>query len=281
MSVQLGSVAPVGFDDFASAEWLGIFRSLGCSTVQVYRNAKANVTIEQMKDYIAAGEMPCDSIHGMFGEHIDPSSPDETARINAVNTFKREGDIALALGGPLVVVHGATIRREGISAQEHELRISQLGKSISELGRFGQSIGVNYTFENLPGYHAICSDVAELANLLEKTAAPNTGMCFDTGHANMVGDAPAMLAQGNSHVKYIHFSDNSGLADEHLMPTQGTLDIDAIAATINKIGYNGTVMLEIFSPLDQLRKLVDEGYAARFEKFLAIANGTPPTGAAI
>ena len=63
-----------------------------------------------------------------------------------------------------------------------------MGKSISELGQFGLSMGVDYTFENLPGYHAICSDVAELAELLNQTAAPNTGMCFDTGHANMVGD---------------------------------------------------------------------------------------------
>jgi len=273
MSVKLGSVAPVGFDDFASAEWLGIFRSLGCSTVQVYRNAKANVTIEQMKDYIAAGEMPCDSIHGVFGEQFDPSSPDETARITAVDTFKKEGDIALALGGPLVVVHGATIRRDGISTSEHDLRISQLGKSITELGQHGRSMGVSYTFENLPGYHAICSDVAELTALLDKTTAPNTGMCFDTGHANMVGDAPTMLTQGNSHIKYIHFSDNSGQADEHLMPTQGTLNIDATAEAIHKIGYDGTVMLEIFPQLDQLQQYVDSDLPARFERFLAIANG--------
>ena len=274
MAVKLGSVAPIGFEAFASKDWLGFFRQLGCSTVQAYRNAQANVTVEQMRDYIAAGEMPCDSIHGIFGEDYDPSNPDEAKRISAVDTFKKEGDLALALGGPLVVVHGATIRRDGITASERELRISQLKKSISDLGNFGLSMGVHYAFENLPNYHAICADLSDMTDILAQEKSTSTSICFDTGHANMVGDAPALLIQGGSFIEYIHFSDNSGQADEHLMPTHGTLDIDAIARAIHQTNYSGTVMLETFPPLDQLHKFADSNLALRFQQFLNIANGT-------
>ena len=129
MAVKLGTVAAIGFDDFPPREWLACFRALGCEVVQAYRNQNVKVTLAQMRDAIAGGEMPCDSLHGVFGEQYDPSSPDESARGSAVDTFKAEGELALALGGKLTVVHCSTIRREGISEQERRLRWEQLRKS--------------------------------------------------------------------------------------------------------------------------------------------------------
>ena len=130
MAIRLGTVAPIGFNDFPPAEWLACFRELGCQTVQAYRNQEAGLTLPQMKDAIAAGGMPCDSIHGIYGEEFDPSAPDEEARRFAVDTFKSEGDLALELGGPLVVVHCATIREDGISADE---RATGKGTAITAL----------------------------------------------------------------------------------------------------------------------------------------------------
>ena len=54
MAIQLGTVAAIGFEDFAPAEWLGCFRELGCELVQAYRNQNAQLSIQQMKDAIAA-----------------------------------------------------------------------------------------------------------------------------------------------------------------------------------------------------------------------------------
>ena len=87
--IRLGTVAAVGFDEFDPPEWLGCWRSFGCEVVQAYRNRGSNVSVSQMKDAIAAGGMPCDSLHGLFGDEFDPSCPDEVARQFAVETFKR------------------------------------------------------------------------------------------------------------------------------------------------------------------------------------------------
>jgi len=276
MAIELGTVAAIGFDDFPPAEWLGCFRQLGCTAVQAYRNASAGVTIEQMKDAIAAGGMRCDSLHGIFGEQYDPSSPDDEARRFAVDTYKAEGELALQLGGPLVVVHCSTIRREGISPDEYAHRIDQLRRSIIELSQFGVATGVRYAFENLPAYHAIGWNVAELADLLVDLAAPRTGMCFDTGHANMVGDPVEAVRKTRGQLIYVHYSDNSGEGDDHEMPTYGTIDSDAMAAALHEMNYAGTMMIEVFYPVEKLRRLIDEGCADRLARLLAIANGQSP-----
>jgi len=219
--------------------------------------------------------MPCDSLHGIYGEQFDPSAPSESARRFAVDTFRSEGELALELGGPLVVVHCATIRPEGVSQEEHSLRIGQLKKSVTELGEFGRKLGVRYAFENLPGYHAIGSDVAELADLLHDVGAPHTGLCYDTGHANMVGDPVATIAETKGQMIYVHFSDNFGSDDDHEMPTYGTIDTDAIAGALNGEHYEGTMMLEVFHPVDKLKRLIDDGCGERLARIVRIANGQP------
>jgi len=271
--IRLGTVAAIGFEEFVPAEWLACYRELGCEVVQAYRNQSRRVSVQEMRDAIEAGGMPCDSLHGVFGEDFDPSNPDESGRHFAVETYKREGELCRQLGGELVVVHCSTIRAEGIPPDEHRRRLDQLRRSVDELGRFGETCGVDYAFENLPGYHAIGHDVAELAGLLRETAAPRTGMCYDSGHAHMVGDAVAAVARTAGQMIYCHASDNSGKADEHEMLTYGSLDAEGFARALHEIGYDGTFMLEVFYPAERLRRLIAEGAPERLARIIRIANG--------
>ncbi|HUT59747.1 MAG TPA: sugar phosphate isomerase/epimerase family protein [Phycisphaerae bacterium] len=273
MSVQLGTVAPIGFDDFPPDQWLPCMRQLGCTVVQAYRNTEVTVPLQQMRDAIAASGAPCDSVHGVFGEQFDPSAPLESARRFAVDTFKAEGELARELGGSLVVVHCSTIRRDGVSPKERAQRVEQLRKSMLDLGFFGQQINVRYAFENLPAYHPVGSDMVELADILKQANAPNTGICFDSGHANMVGDPAQSVLAAGERIIYVHLNDNSGGADEHLMPTYGAMDTVGIARSLHEVGYDGTLMLEVFYSVDELRKFIDGGCAERLRGLLNAANG--------
>lgn len=273
MTVKLGTVAPIGFDDLPPNDWLPCLRRLGCQVVQAYRNQKANVSVARMLDAIAAGGMPCDSLHAVFGEEFDPSCPQESTRRFAVDTYKSEGELCRKLGGSLVVVHCSTIRPDGVPADERLGRVAQLKATVAELGSFGAQIGVQYAFENLPSYHPLGADVAELAGILDEVQAPNTGLCLDTGHANMTGSAAAAVAQGGKRILYVHVSDNSGQKDDHDMPTYGTMDTYAIARQLHLIGYEGTLMLEVFYSVRRLQELIDAGFAERLKKMIDLANG--------
>ncbi len=270
---RLGTVAAIGFEDFEPAEWLDCYRQLGCEVVQAYRNHSAEVTVEQMRDAIGGSGMPCDSLHAVFGEEFDPSNPEEAGRRFAVDTYKREGDICNAIEGRLVVVHCSTIRAHGIDDDEKKARLAQLRKSIAELGEFGASCGITYAFENLPSYHAIGYDVGELAGVIKDVGAPHTGMCFDSGHANMTGDVAAAVTATAGTMIYCHVSDNSGEADEHEMIGYGSINADAMARALHRIGYDGTFMLEVFYPAEKLRRLIAEGAADRLAHIIRLANG--------
>ena len=271
--VQLGTVAPIGFDEFEPGPWLACYRQLGCRVVQAYRNHGRGVTLQQIRDALAAGEMPCDSLHGVFGEEFDPSNPDEAGRRFAVDTFGREGELCRQLGGSLVVVHCSTIRHQGVPPAQRARRVDQLKRSIEQLGQAGRQIDVVYAFENLPAYHVIGSDVAELAGILRQVAAPATGLCFDTGHAHMVGGCAAAVAAASDRIVYVHASDNSGQADEHEMLTRGTLDVPGVARALHGVGYDGTIMLEVFRSVAQLQAMIQAGLAQRLADMLRLASG--------
>ena len=172
-----------------------------------------------------------------------------------------------------MVVHCSTIRAQGIGDDEKQARFDQLRKSIAELGAHGVANGITYAFENLPAYHAIGYDVGELAAVIKDLAAPHTGMCFDTGHANMTGDAVAAVHATAGTMIYCHVSDNSGDADEHEMITYGAIDADGMARALHEIGYDGTFMLEVFYATEKLRRLIDEGAADRLAHVIRLANG--------
>lgn len=282
MKARLGTVAPVGFAEFADPAWLGCMRNLGCNSVQVYRNRIGRggdparpVTTREMLDYVAAGGMPCDSLHGLYGNDLDPSNPDESARRSAVDTFKAEGDLALELGGPLVVVHCSGIVPEGrsVSGESREIRWTQLRKSAEELDAFGQKQGVRYALENLPPYHFVGSDVAALARLLADMNSPNVGLCFDVAHANLAGDPIQAAATAVEQMIYVHICDNQGKSDDHLMPFQGDIDWHGFGRTLRTGGYNGVLMLEVFPSLNELRRLLDEGMKEKLEGLLRETNG--------
>jgi sugar phosphate isomerase/epimerase len=247
-----------------------MLRRLGCSVVQAYRNVHAGVTEAQMVEAIRAGEMPCDSLHGVFGEEFDPSAPLEEARLSAVETYKREGDLALRLGGPLVVVHCSTIRHGGVPADERSRRVDQLRRSIDDLGRHGQRAGVTYAFENLPPYHPVGNDVAELAGILESVGAANTCMCLDTGHAHIAGQAATAPRAAGRQLGYVHLSDNGGLADDHELPTCGSVPWQAVTAGLRQARYSGTLMIEVFYTLERLRLAIEQGAAERLGELVRL-----------
>ncbi|MCK5113689.1 MAG: sugar phosphate isomerase/epimerase [Phycisphaerae bacterium] len=278
MDVVLGTVAPVGFEDFADPQWLQTLKQLGCTTAQVYRNHDpkgsantSNITLQQVQDYLTAAELPCDSLHGIYGHDLDVSSPDESRRNTTVDKFKSEGEFVLQLGGKIVVVHCSDIHKDGVAADERALRISQLRKTIEQLAAFGKSIGVRYAFENLPGYHPVGNDVAELAGLLREVNSPAAGMCFDVAHANLTGDPITAISDAGETMIYIHACDNHGTVDEHLVPMLGNIDWHAVAAGISQQNYRGVIMLEAFAQLDELKKLADMGWAEKLSEFLTTA----------
>ncbi|MFP4354202.1 MAG: sugar phosphate isomerase/epimerase family protein [Phycisphaerae bacterium] len=256
MAVTLGSIAPIGFDDFADPAWIECMQQLGAATCQAYRNPQADLNARDMRTWLDQRPLPCDSLHALFGGDLDPSSPDETLRLHAVDVYRGELQLVRRLGGDLIVVHCSPPIEQRPSAAELELRTDQLSRSMQQLAQAGLDAGVRVAWENLPAQSPAGSDPAQLAGLLRKLDLPATGMCFDTGHAHLIGDVAACFAACSDQVLYIHASDNCGQADEHLMCFSGTIDWQELARAIADSPCRCPFMLETFYPLDKLRQMV-------------------------
>lgn len=116
-------------------------------------------------------------------------------------------------------------------------------RSVEEICRTAEPLGVRVALEVIPNR---LSDAASLVALLdhELEGAP-AGICLDFGHAHLLGDVADAIEIASEHIVTTHVHDNRGRDDEHLVPYLGTIDWDMALMAMQKIGYDGTYLMEL------------------------------------
>jgi len=106
--------------------------------------------------------------------------------------------------------------------------------------------------ENLPVFSGIIpcmpffsSNYEDLCNLVDSFNVENIGICWDTGHANMMSfdQADAIKFLGN-RIKCTHIHNNFKRQDLHLPPDCGDIDWEKVMGAFYSIGYDGPLTLE-------------------------------------
>ncbi len=269
---RLATTAPFNFE-FDVRRFLHAYRRAGCTHAQFYRNEKVPIEPAFALETVREAGMTFDSMHGLFGESLDPSSPDEAIRRRALDVYHREGELALALGGPMVVVHPAWMKPEGAApgGPVDETRADSLRDSLDRLARLGERLGVVYLIENLPGFFTIGYDAPRLASWVRQLGSAHLRMCFDSGHAHIeeprVGAVDEQFAQCADVVAYFHAHDNDTTTDNHRMPGEGTIDWARLGRLVAERGRPDLPwMLEVFYPEAQVEQLVREGLGDRLRR---------------
>ena len=108
--------------------------------------------------------------------------------------------------------------------------------------------GVNVLVENSTSanmgsnYHA--NSGADMLEFIKYVNHPNFHGCWDTGHANCEGEQYDDILALGDEMYAIHYNDNRGNADEHLMIFCGTLDNDEVMRALTDVGYDGYFTFE-------------------------------------
>ena len=138
-------------------------------------------------------------------------------------------------------------------------------QSLREMLPIAQQHGIGLMIENLPGSFNTARQVSELLEPL-----PDLGLHLDIGHANLLvelNSTDELLAAYGKRLRHVHLHDNKGgNADLHLPLGTGTLETDHYVRSLQAIGYDETITLEVFSPdrrhlaysREVLRQLWDE-----------------------
>jgi len=268
----LSFVASFGFDPMPEERVFPLYKQLGCKTAQFYRNPAEPPTTEHARQLIAQAELSFDSLHGLFGSDLDPSSPDQATRQKAIDVYRAEGQLVRDLGGKMVVVHPAPMSPDAPPPSPPPAeRVEALGLSLEQLASIGEELGVVYLIENLPGQALLGSDPVFIAQQVRQAASPHIRMCFDTGHAHMTCNAAEALVACADAIGGCHLNDNHQHADEHLFPGEGTLPWDTMRETFAALGEDVAVALELFPGPERLQQAIDEGYSDWLSHHLGLA----------
>jgi sugar phosphate isomerase/epimerase len=178
----------------------------------------------------------------------------------------READAALAIirriPAGVFVLHLGTPTVQG-----GENNRAAAFRSAAEIGRLAEAAGTRLAVEVIPND---LSDARTLVGLIEgELEGVNAGICLDFGHAFLMGDVPDIIEAVSEHLITTHVHDNDRTKDDHRVPFDGRIDWNSALMTMQKIGYDGTYLMELANtstPADVLTKA--RTARQRFEKLL-------------
>ncbi len=202
---------------------------------------------------------------GRVGQPLSTAASEHAARQAAV----READLALQVARlipfDLLVVHLGTPAEHGSAGDNN--RGAAL-RSAEEICRLAEPLGVRVALEVIPNE---LSTPAALVALLERDLdAPTAGICLDFGHAHLMGEVADAVEIAAEHLIATHVHDNRRRDDLHLAPFLGTINWDTALMTMQKIGYEGTYLMELANTGSPASVLQDAQRARqRFERTLA------------
>ena len=198
-----------------------------------------------------------------WGDVISNGVSDSAKRQAAVKEAAAALEIARRLPADVFVVHLGTPTVQG-----GENSRTAAFRSAEEICRLAEPIGVRVALEVIPNP---ISDADSLVTMLERDLdAPRAGICLDFGHAFLMGDVADTIETVAEHLITTHVHDNAGKKDDHLVPFDGRINWDVALMTMQKVGYDGTYLMELAgngAPGDVLKKA--QSARARFEKLLA------------
>lgn len=184
----------------------------------------------------------------------DISATDPAVRNQAVDSVQRAiTNLGSSLSNVVITVHPenyAPFRQPG----DDTARMECCHNSLETLAGTTAALGARIALENMrwrldaPNRTGMIID--QLSEIVAELDATRVGLCFDTGHANISenGSLAGAFERNVSRIIHIHFHDNFGSDDLHLLPGKGNIDFRALFHTVEKSGYNDMVELEVAVP---------------------------------
>jgi len=174
------------------------------------------------------------------GRLLDPASPNEGERLDAVKALKKNIDLAERLGACSLIVHPGGIRKKPMG-----LDSTPLIDSMEELKEYGGE-HVELLIENMPAIYwykgelyssCLFKDSREIASTLDELGL---GLCMDLCHAKLYCNASgcdfnSYIRELKPYIRHIHVSDARGTAEEGLQIGEGEIDFAGILPILRNL----------------------------------------------
>jgi len=211
-----------------------------------YRNPAAVADLQQ---WLAEAQLELHGVHapvgesfagGRWGPLLSLASADAEARARAVAEAEAALQISRRIPFRVLIAHLGIPRTQASSADNSR---DGARRSIETLRGLAEPLGVRVVLEVIPNE---LSRAGSLVHFVEEVLeATDVGICLDFGHAHMDGDLVDAIETVSEHLMTTHVHDNRGRTDDHLVPFEGTIDWPGALTAVQKVGYDGTLVLEI------------------------------------
>ena len=104
-------------------------------------------------------------------------------------------------------------------------------------------------------------EIAEIARFARSFGSGRMFMTFDVNHANLHEDVLYAVSACEGLIRHIHVSDNHGHREEHLVPGEGIIDLNAVIRKIYETDYCGPCNFEFGYPKGYVPELKDYQHA--------------------
>ena len=244
-----------------SADWAAWFQSCGADCLEEgipggeYDTPE---TIKNLRSVLDGEGLLLSQFVACPGD--DLASPDATKRAAAVAYFKRNVDVGVELGTPVVnsithfpfaIEYPTLVSR--VMTQVFTVKVpgnldwaqnwlDYVG-SIRQCAQYAESMGVKYSLEMHP--FRSTAGAEGLLRLIEAVDSPALGANFDPSHTFPMGDMTHVaIYRLAERLWHCDFSDNDGTTNMHFRPGKGKIDWDSAMVALRDIGYDYVVSLE-------------------------------------
>jgi sugar phosphate isomerase/epimerase len=181
------------------------------------------------------------SLHAPFAD-VNIASPVKPLLNASLKRLTQSLANANAIDAKMWVFHPG--QRTGIGQFYPGADFKQMCQSIEQLYAKAEEYGVNIALENLPAkYWFLMNTPEEFLKMYKETNLP-IGITLDLGHANLEGQIQPFFNQLADKIVHIHASNNDGSEDQHFGVEDGNIDYNWFAETLEKIGYDKSVIVE-------------------------------------
>jgi sugar phosphate isomerase/epimerase len=171
----------------------------------------------ELKVHSLHSPMYNDNVWGRTGPQsiITITEPVKSKRLDMVDEIKRAIEVAETVPFRYLIQH------LGVAGEEFdERKIDSAFSALEEINLFARQRGVEVLLENTPNELASAERLMMFLNVTHL----NLNVCFDVGHAHMLGSIENEYRLLKPRIRSTHVHDNNGTDDSHLFPGKGTVD---------------------------------------------------------
>jgi sugar phosphate isomerase/epimerase len=210
-----------------------------------YANRKQHV--REIADWFKGSGIPLNSVHSpLYADYewgragappMNIASTDRAGRVEAMDEIKRALEIAEQIPFRFLIQHLGT-SNESFDERKVEAAMT----SVEHLRAFAKPLGVRILLENTPNELATPDRLVEF---IRTSHMDDVGVCFDFGHAHLMGGVAQDFEILKNHICSTHVHDNGKDKDSHLWPGDGSIDWKEAMELLRSAPQTPPLLLEI------------------------------------